>query len=173
MQINIERKRVAGVEKMQTEFLSALIEKCAASMVQLTYRRVGSRELAEDLVQETFLTACCKSDQVCTHENPVAWLYNTLNKLTIREMSRAYRSSETALPEEDPVGEADIALPMGYFLPQGLSGKDRELILMRLEQGLSFAEIAERLGVLEPACRQQMSRAMRKCRTLMEQGVGV
>lgn len=164
---------MAGVENMQAEFLSALIKKCAAPMVQLTYRRVGNRELAEDLVQEAFLTACSKPDLVCKHENPTAWLYNTLNKLTLREMSRAYHSSETALPEDDPMGDMDVALSMGHFLPQGLSDKERELILMRLEQGLSYTEIAERLGVLEPACRQQMSRAMRKCRTLMEQGVGV
>lgn len=54
------------------------------------YRRVGDWHLAEDLVQETFLTACCKSERVCAHKKPVAWLFETLNNLTLRESRRFY-----------------------------------------------------------------------------------
>lgn len=67
------------------------------------------------------------------------------------------------------VGLTDVHLPMEYHLPVGLTAKDRELILMRVDGGFSFEAIAEHYGVSEAACRQRMSRAMRKCRMLLEQ----
>lgn len=155
--------------KGQMELINNLVEQHARAMVQLTYRRVGDKELAQDLVQETFLTACCKSEAVYEHDKPVAWLYNTLQKLTMREMNRSYHSSELPLPDEEPSGETAVDLPMQYYLPKELNGKERELILARLECGMSFGEIAEQKGISETACRQQYSRAMRKCRSLMEQ----
>lgn len=159
---------MTDVENRQVLLIKALMEKHASSMVQLTYRRTGDWQLSEDLVQETFLTACCKPDQVCNHAKPIAWLYDVLNKLTIRELDRAYRTSEVFLEEENLTGQTELDLPMVHYLPAGLSATEQELILMRVERGLSFAAIAEHYGVLEVACRQRFSRAIRKCRSLME-----
>lgn len=155
--------------KEQMKLINNLVEQHAGAMAQLTYRRIGDRELAQDLVQETFLTACCKPEAVYEHNKPVAWLYSTLQKLTMREMDRSYHSSEVPLPDEEPSGGIAIDLPMQYYLPKGLKEHEREIILARLERGASFEEIAEQNGISETACRQQYSRAVRKCRSLMEQ----
>lgn len=151
------------------EFIRLLMEKHGSPMLQLTYRRTCDWQLSEDLVQETFFTACCKSDQVCNHVKPVAWLYDTLNKLTMRELDRAYRTEEAYELQDEQVGLMDIHLPMEYYLPSGLKDKERELILMRVEGGFSFEAIAEYYGISEVTCRQRVSRAIRKCRKLMEQ----
>lgn len=156
------------MEKRHMEFIKTLMEKHAASMVQRTYRRTFDHQLSEDLVQETFLTAYCKPDQIFNHPKPVAWLYNALNKLTMRELDKAYHTAEVSIEEVTLAGEIEVGLPMEYYLPCGLSDTERELILMRVERSLSFAEIAEHYGVSEVTCRQQVSRAMRKCRSLME-----
>lgn len=74
------------MDKQQREYIHHLMLQYSDAMVRLTYRRVGDWHLAEDLVQETFLTACCKSERVCGHKKPVAWLFETLNNLTLREM---------------------------------------------------------------------------------------
>lgn len=79
---------MSDVDDQQIECIKALMKKHASAMVQLTYRRTCDWHLAEDLVQETFLTACCKSDKICNHEKPAAWLFETLNKLTMREMGK-------------------------------------------------------------------------------------
>ena len=59
----------------QKEIIGQLMRQYAPLMVQLTFRRTGDPQLAEELVQETFLTACKKADIVCSHEKPLAWLY--------------------------------------------------------------------------------------------------
>lgn len=156
------------VEKRHMEFIKTLMEEHATSMVWLAFRRTDNSQLSEDLVQETFLTACCKPDQIYNHPNPAGWLYKVLNRLTMRELDKAYRTAEVPLLEEDPSGQTEIELPMEHYLPSGLSDGERELILMRVDRGLSFAELAEYYGITEAACRQRVSRVIRKCRSLME-----
>lgn len=82
------------MDRLQNETIHSLMVRHSILMVQLTYRRIGDWQLAEDLVQETFLTACCKADVVCSHDKPVAWLYKTLDNLTFRESRRRYHKSE-------------------------------------------------------------------------------
>ena len=60
----------------QKEYIGELMRQYAPLMVQLTFRRTGDPQLAEELVQETFLTACKKADIVCSHEKPLASLRN-------------------------------------------------------------------------------------------------
>lgn len=140
------------------------------AMVRLTYRRVGDWHLAEDLVQETFLTACCKSERVCGHKKPVAWLFETLNNLTLRESRRFYH---TEVSIEDIAESYELTeLPMACHIPMGLSGSEQEIILLRIDKGYSFLELAEHFGISEMACRQRLSRALRKCRTLLEDPLG-
>ena len=118
-------------------------------------------------MQETFLTACCKADQVCSHANAAGWLYTTLNNLTLRERRRMYHQSELPL-DEGIIDCKEIELPLECYLPNGLREEEKEAILLRIEKGNSFGEIAEHFGITEDACRQRLSRALRKCRSLME-----
>lgn len=154
------------MNSQQRECIHHLMHKYSKTMVQLTYRRTGDWHLAEDLVQETFLTACCKPEQICGHAKPVGWLFETLNHLTLRETRRSYHAE---VPLEDAVaGYAHVDLPMACYIPIGLNEIEREIILLRIDKGYSFLELAEHFGISEAACRQRLSRALRKCRTLLE-----
>ena len=151
----------------QNDLITRLVEKYGDRLFQLAYRRTGSADMAEDLVQETMLTACCKIETIATHENQMGWLTKTLWNLADREMNKAHHSD---LPLElDYIrGIAEMELPMEVYLPKGLTDKERSILLMRIDQKLSYAEISEIMGVSEDACRQKLSRAVRKCRELME-----
>lgn len=59
-------------------------------------------------------------------------------------------------------------IPMYLYLPTGLSEQDKELVLLRIDKKLSFDEIAEYYGITNDACRQRLSRAIRKCRSLLD-----
>lgn len=148
--------------------ITRLAQENGKRLAQLAYRLTGNADLAEDLVQEALLTACIKVDLLVSHENQRGWLSKTLWNLAVREMRKSYHSELPLMPEHIG-GEGDIALPMECYLPVGLEEKEREIILMRIDQGMSYAEIAEERGLSEEACRQQLSRAVRKCRALMEE----
>jgi DNA-directed RNA polymerase specialized sigma24 family protein len=166
LHIDFERQVGIDMNKEQSDFISILHAKYASSMVQLTYRRIGDTELSKELVQETFLIACYKPDAVCSHNNPAGWLFNALKKLTMREMKKAYHSEipinfDFADEHEEP------ELSMDNYIPSGLADKDRELIYWKVDEELSFEEIANLRGISVVACRKQVSRAFQKCRNLL------
>lgn len=153
----------------QIDFLDALVAEQQGRMVQLTFRRVGNAALANDLVQEALLTACLKIDEVYYHENPVGWLYKTLDLLTKKEMRRVYHKAEVPLIEDVPSKNNTTDLPMENYLPHGLTEQERLLLLWRIKEDRTFEEIAEIRGITPTTCRKQLSRAVQKCRRLMRE----
>lgn len=151
----------------QNELITRCVKEYGGQLMQMAYRYTGDAELAKDLVQETMLIACFKITAFSVHENPKGWLMKTLWNLAAREKKKAYRK-DVPLEADYIEGIAGIELPMEYYLPPGLKEQEREIILMRIDRGMSYAEVAEIKGISEEACRQQLSRAVRRCKELME-----
>jgi|GEM_PF-482665 len=87
-------------------------------------------------------------DAVCNHINPAGWLFNTLKKLTMREMKKSHHSEiplnfDLTDEPEEPV------LSMNMYIAPGLTDKDRELILWKVNEELSFEEIANLRGIFK------------------------
>jgi len=148
----------------QKEMIGQLMRQYAPLMVQLTFRRTGDPQLSEELVQETFLTACKKADIICNHEKPLAWLYQTLQYLTMKEINRACHSREQSSEELQDIAAADDPPAFHEILPRTLTTEERRILILRFEHRLPHREIAEALGISEAACRKQVSRALQKCR---------
>ena len=148
----------------QKEIIGQLMRQYAPLMVQLTFRRTGDPQLAEELVQETFLTACKKADIVCSHEKPLAWLYQALQYLTMKETNKACHRREQSSEELQDLGAVDDPPSFHEILPRNLTTEERRILILRFEHRLSHREIAEALGISEAACRKQVSRALQKCR---------
>lgn len=156
-----------SMTKEQHDFINQLAERYGAHMAQLSIRRIGDRDIALDLVQETFLIACCKADTVCTHVKPAAWLYQTLSNLTKQESEKFKR--EIHWDDFERIsGSEDLDPSMELYIPDSLSDSDRELLLLRFRDELSHREIAQRRGISEPACRKQLSRAVQRCREALK-----
>lgn len=134
-------------------------------MIQHVVRKTGDDEEAQDLVQETFLIACMKIHEVEQHSKPPAWLYSTLNN----HISRTRRHATLSLDQfrEDTL-MAEDAVALELMLPRELSPTARQIVLFRIRDKLSYAEIAEETGMTEAACRKQMSRAMALCKKIWE-----
>ena len=54
-------------------------------MVQTVLPIVGSRDIAEDIVADTFLILLAKINSVMEHEQPVKWLFRVLKNNAISE----------------------------------------------------------------------------------------
>lgn len=157
------------MERQQNSFLEELMTQHSCSMVQAAFRKTGCNETSEDLVQDVFLLACLKVNTVMRHEKPVAWLYDTLNKLIMRELAKAHHTDQPLSPVEKCEKYHELELTMECYLPKGLTESEREILLLRIEHRYSFADISEILGIAEPACRKRFSRSLKKCRKLMKQ----
>jgi len=141
-----------------------------APLVRYLTRRLGDRDWAEEVAQETFLRAL-RQDGL---SNERAWLFAVATNLVrdgARQESRRRRHLELlrAEAESEPrmVESPDLAMERAESAAaarralEQLAERDREALLMR-EEGLSYPEIAEALGVAVGSVGTTLARARRR-----------
>lgn len=150
----------------QREIIHAAFLEYSKLLVQHAMRYIYDDRIAERLVQDTFLIACEKPDEFCTHEKPLAWLFTVLNFQIKKEKQRSYHQEKVYHDELDyrAATEED---PLEFSLPADLDADERELLILRIEKQWSFAQIAEYKGIREDACRQKFQRTKKKCQKLL------
>jgi RNA polymerase sigma factor (sigma-70 family) len=138
-------------------------------------RRVGSADVAEDVTQEVFASvARALAVSASAAQPPLAWLYTVARRRIADEARRLARTPAVSLEVVEPAaarfeaygGEVARALGMAVAdLPEG----QRQVVLERLIQGRSFAEIAASLHTSEEACRMRFMRGLQQLRRAFEE----
>lgn len=144
--------------------LRALFDRLYPALVRYLSRRLGDRDLAEDLAQEAFV-------RLLAHRPPApeAWLFrvatNLANDASRGELRRAQRLqllSGTEEPVSAPAAdrlvlESEAAEQVQRGLAR-LSERDRALLLLH-EDGLSYRELAATVGVQPSSIAPLLARA--------------
>lgn len=124
--------------------------------------RVPYRE-AEDLTQDVFLTALRKLDQLSSPGSFGPWVAQ-IARNRAHDYHRRGRRFEALPPEVGripaPAAEAKEALAA----IRGLPASYRETLLMRLVEGMTGPEIADRMGMTPGSVRVNLHRGMRLLR---------
>lgn len=154
----------------QAKWLHNLYITYAETLYRVACFRLGDPDRAKDVVHGVFLAAAEKISLLQRHENPRAWLLRALNYEISHEFARLEKERRS-LPLEDsakgiPAGQPP-SLGLAEILPAQLSPRDREVLLLYYEEGLSYQEMAERLGVPVSTCGTWLSRAKARCRGLL------
>ncbi len=121
-------------------------------LLRFAFGLVGRREVAEDLVQESFLRLHSHWDEVT---NPRAWLFRAVRNLALNHHRDHRRESplddqrdwESAAP--DPEGSVSKLETIGtlQLLMAELKEEDRKLIRLKYHEGLKYEQISERTGM--------------------------
>ena len=157
------------MDREQKRLISELHVKYYDVMIQYAIRKTGIPETARDAVQEVFLLAILRVDELAEHPNPAGWLFKALYYTISRELELAHNREEISLEElshEIPEQNDDPGLQS--VLPDGLSPQDREILIMRFERQMNCAEMAEMLGISHSACRKRLSRAMTRLKKILK-----
>lgn len=135
-------------------------------------RRIGCRENAADLAQDTFVRVL-KSRQTSPLREPRAYLSSIARGLLIdqyrrRELERAYLESIALLPEQEvPSAESRLmildALERIDRMLDQLKPRVRQAFLFAQLDGLTCAAIAERLSVSRATVERDLSQALQHC----------
>jgi RNA polymerase sigma-70 factor (ECF subfamily) len=142
-----------------------------------------SADAAEDVTADTFLKAFRSAHQFdATRGNPKTWLFRIAQN-TLRDWRRRARvrvhvplgsmrdlASEAPSPEERLLWEEEVAALLASV--QQLPPRDREIISLRYGSGLGTEEVAEVLGLREPAVRTRLWRALARLRAVMQERAG-
>ena len=157
------------------DWVHQLYVQHAPDLYRVAKYRLQDPELAYDLTQEVFLTLLDHPNRVKGHPNPGGWLRKTLqHKISHALSHRAVRARRDVGAEAlDWLPAPDPAPPLEALLPRQLSDRDKALLTMAYEEGLTYQEMGRRLGVPPATCGTWLYRARQRCKhylTLPEGG---
>lgn len=145
------------------------------SVYRFVRRRTSSQEEAEDLTQEVFLAAIEALGQarLDTETPPLAWLYTVARRRLIDRLRASSHLTVSFDFENLPALQEQRWF--GPFITEaildGLNALDsaqRRVIVLKLFEGRSFAEIGAEMGATEAACRMRLSRGLAALRSGLE-----
>jgi RNA polymerase sigma-70 factor (ECF subfamily) len=150
----------------------ALVKRYSDPIKKMLARKLnGDHHAAEELLQETFLTAWLKRHDLT--EDPIRWLYVTAN-LHLENHRRYKRRRPTvdlgaveipvryAAPAADQTDHLDLRKALAK-----LSEKDRQIIDFRYYACMTDEQIAALLDLTEATVRKRVSRALSRARALL------
>lgn len=155
--------------------VDSLFREYHRPLVRYLTRRLGDRDWAEEIAQETFVRALRQTDL----QNERAWLFAVATNLIrdeARKDARRRRHLELlgaearAAESEEPVDELERAeaRALARRAIDALGERDREALLMK-EEGLNYEEIAMALELSVASVGTTLSRARRRLVEAYEQ----
>ena len=157
--MELEATRIArGLRRRDPDLLDYLIERYQHRLLRYLIYLAGSRELAEDLFQETWIRVMERGHQYDGRHEFSTWLYTIARNLTVDTLRRKNPVSLNELMTDDeqaPFEPADDRASAWELATQrqqakhigaalaGIPAEYREAIVLRFHDGLALDDIAK------------------------------
>ncbi|MCB1125776.1 MAG: sigma-70 family RNA polymerase sigma factor [Verrucomicrobiae bacterium] len=143
----------------QPDTIEELFAALEGPLLGYALRLVRDHGLAEDLLQEAFLRLHA---QLADVREPKRWLYRTVHNLALNQLRRTARIVPLPDPSEggssrgepsEPGPGPDEALARQEQVEQlrrclgGIDPRSRTLLELKFQEGMSYAQISERMGL--------------------------
>ena len=147
-----------------------LVDRYWDRLYRWLYHLTRDRHAAEDLTQETFLKALAAIRSFRPGSNFRAWVFRIGHNNFVNQ-KRADRRTKHPLPDDAAGAESDgpvhaaedrEALELVMKAVTELPADFRAALLLRVEEGLSFREVAKVLGTTEETARWRVFKARQK-----------
>jgi len=162
-----------------TQRFERLVRPHYEVLYRVAYRFTGSRQDAEDLVQELCIRAFRNIDSLAELDNPKTWLLCVLRRLFIDQTRRYDRTNVSSLEANaDELLEHDAPGPLelteSAFRVQRLNHQwkklaeeQRSLLALHDIEGYSLSELSEITGIKEGTIKSRLHRARVKLGRLL------
>jgi RNA polymerase sigma-70 factor (ECF subfamily) len=169
----------AGVESLEngaTPSEEVLVRRFSEAVFLMAYVRIRDRESARDLAQETMLVVIrnLRSGRLMNADKLPNYVSGTARNLINNFLRTRRRRPESGPPSDElsvPDCEPEVERSERQFLARRalaqLRPDDRLILLLTLVEGLTPAEIAERLGLSSEVVRKRKSRAVARARSVL------
>ncbi|HUO01900.1 MAG TPA: sigma-70 family RNA polymerase sigma factor, partial [Rhizomicrobium sp.] len=161
--------------------LAILVERYAPMVLGAARRQVNHFQMAEDVMQNVFVTFARRAAQIRSGAVLGVWLLQTTRYTAFNAMRtesrRNYHEAAAARPELSPqAGPLDAAIDaeheqnmraIGRWLDEAiarLARADQIAIVLRFFRGQSLRDVASALGTTEEAARKRVGRAIGRLR---------
>lgn len=138
---------------------------------------IHNRELADDLVQDTLERALGRTDQYRPGADPRAWLFAIMHNVYVNHARRASARVTHVSMDDDTIGDDALSMPDDQTralemrdLDEALArlpAEQREVVLLVGLEDMSYAEVAQALGIPLGTVMSRLSRGRERLRVLM------
>lgn len=152
-----------------------LYDECADRLFAYLTAKLGSRDRAADVVQETFLRVATGRRLFRNVDNPVAYVFQIARNEAIRFTARERRGANVVVvPAELFAVENPFNQEMAELAAAALSRidrEDREFVELRIFAGLTFREISELTAIPQATVATRYRRAIQQLRPWLEKQI--
>ena len=171
---------VAAVRAGDDRAFELLWTRYQGQITRYVRNKVRDEGRAEDITQDVFVSAFRRIRETDRQIIFRPWIYEIAKNACIDAFRRSRTINEVSFDAEDALGSADhgrladsgsapdtvidtkLAIDNLCGAMGEMSERDREILVLREFEGLSYREIGERLGMSGPAVESQLFRARRK-----------
>lgn len=148
--------------------MQAIYEHCKSSVYGLMVRMVGAQD-ADDLTQQAFLQMFRKLGQFNGQSKLETWLFRLSVNEALQYLRKQKRQSTATFDLEPTTVDDDSLLrsEQSQLIETALERLEPELravFLLKEQQGCSYRDIAESLGIPEGTVGSRLNRARRELR---------
>ena len=178
-------KIARGLRERDMELLADLVERCQHRLVRYLLYLTGRREHAEDLAQETWIRVLQRGRQYDGRQPFDPWLFAIARNLAIDYLRKKLKAVQTlSLPDDrdemlllpssgpspfEAAARSEDAMRLAGQL-QILPPLYREALLLRFQEELSLAEIAQVVGAPVTTVTSRIYRGLAALRSAFEEG---
>jgi len=178
-------KIARALRERDTELLRDLVERFQRRLVRYLLYVTGRRDYAEDLAQETWIRVLERGSQYNGRQRFDPWLFAIARNLAIDYLRKKRKAVEAdSLPDDrdeillvsssgpspfEAAARSEDAMRLAGQL-QILSPLYREALLLRFQEDLSLAEIAQVLGAPVTTVTSRIYRGLAALRSAFEEG---
>jgi RNA polymerase sigma-70 factor, ECF subfamily len=182
-----DEELVAAFQAGDVAAFDTLVGRWDRKIRGVIFRLVGSHEEARDVSQETFLKAYRALGTFKKEARFSSWLYQIAVNATRDRLRRRRRRTDLSLEDVDESAESALrdASPSAFELMESgdlsrlvaaamaaLPEEQREVVILKEYQGLTFPEIADALDVPLSTVKTRLYRGLGQLRVRLErQGV--
>jgi RNA polymerase sigma-70 factor (ECF subfamily) len=165
---------VRGLAAGREEAFAALYDRFGPLLFRVALALLSSRPDAEDAVQEVLVGLVRARGTLAGIENLRAYLFACLRSAAGRLAARRKQRPEATGEIEDRVApqprepDLDRSVRLEKAL-RGLPPEQRELVALKVDGGLTFAEIATCLGISANTAASRYRYALEKLRAALEE----
>jgi RNA polymerase sigma-70 factor, ECF subfamily len=151
------------------EAFEELFARYREPLCEFFCRRLESRERAEDLAQETFLAVIRASSRYEPRALVRTYLYGIALNLLAAERRKRLRDAVSAESDSELTTNtvSDAALWVRHALEK-LDASEREILMLREYEQLSYSEIAQLLRIRVNTVRSRLFRARMALKSCLE-----
>jgi len=166
------------VEHNSQEAFAALTQRYLSLVYSVCRRELDNAEEAEDVTQAVFLILSRKAPALRRNVVLSGWLFQTARfaakNARIQAQRRAAYEQKAVEAMQQQSEREDAAWaeiePLLNPALAALKEGERQCVLLRFFQGMTFAETGTAIGLSEEAARKRLTRALEKMRKSFEKG---